>query len=206
LSRYASSTNQTEGDKARIGMFIACALDFSSGFVRAHNAIGDYTWGGNTYNGVGKFGGIEVAEESMDMVPRAITLTLSGVDSSLISTATTENYQGRAATLFMGLVNLDTNALIDTPETLRVMRMNQMTIILGEQSSIQLSLEQRMRMAPRVARNTDADLKLLYSSARFFDLLPKIPLFHGTWGTKGAANDGGASPSTPPGWRTPYKP
>jgi hypothetical protein len=200
VTRYVNGTNQTEGDKTRVGLFIACALDFSSGFIRAHDGLGTINFSSNDYLGVGKFGGIAAVEESIDVIARPVTLTLSGVDSGLVSTATTETYQGRTATLYMGFVDLDSNAVIATPETLWEGRMNQMSISMNKGGgSITLSCEHRLRNVPRIGRYTDADEKLAYSGDRFFDLVPKIQGFRGTWGAKGVANDGRkiVAPTTP---------
>jgi hypothetical protein len=192
MTRLASTNNGTELAREAIQIFIAVDLDFPSGHVRAHDGVGTMTFGGNDYLGVGSFGGIEVAEEAIDLVAKPVKLTLSGVDPSLISSVdSTSPYQGRIATVYMGLVNRDTGTLIDTPETLWEGRMDTMTVSLGPKTgSITLNCEHRLRREPRIARYTNQDQQLAYSGDRFFDVLPKIAGFNGTWGAKGAANDG----------------
>ena len=191
MSRIVSSANATALAAADIIICVAVDLDFASGHVRAHDGIGTISIGGNSYQGIGQFGSIQTVEESTDIVARPVTLAISGVDSSLIATARDEVYQNRSATLYLAAYNTSTLALIDTPETIWEGRMNQMTITLaGDSSRIDLSCEHRLRREPRIARYTDADQKLAYSGDRFFDLLPKIPGFRGTWGAKGIANDG----------------
>lgn len=191
MTRLASTANATELAKPNIRIFIAVDLDFVSGHVRAHDGIGTINFGGFDYLGIGQFGGIDIAEESISVIAKPVTLTVSGVDSSLVSTAVTEQYQGRTATIYLGLLDLDTQALIDAPEPLWGGCMDVMTVQLGpETGSIKLNCEHRLRREPRNARYTDADQQLAYSGDRFFDLIGKIQGFKGTWGNKGVTNDG----------------
>jgi hypothetical protein len=201
VTRFVSTTNQTEATKAAIVGFVAVDLDFTSGHVRAHDGIGSLIWGGNTYLGVGNFGSIEVVEEAIEVVAKAVKLSLSGVETSLLTTATTEVYQGRSATIYLGFLDRDTNALLATPETLWEGRMDTMTVQLGPQTgSLSVNCEPRLRREPRIARYTNEDQQLAYPGDRFFDLIGKIPGFQGTWGAKGVANDlSGYQPSGIPG-------
>lgn len=199
MTRFASTANQTEATQPSIRLFVAVALDFASGVVRAHDGAGSITIGGNEFTGVGNFGGVELTEETVEIIARGIKLRLSGVDNSLLTTALTENYQGRSATVYLGFLNMETNALIDTPETLWEGRMAQMTISLGKTTgTLELSCEHRLRREPRIARYTHADQQLAYSGDRFFDLVAKIPGFQGTWGARGVANDGGSLMASTP--------
>lgn len=172
-------------------MFIACDLDFASGHVYANDGYTNVTWGGHTYSGVGIFAGIEVAEEALDIIAKPVTLSLSGVDSTLLTTLRTEVYQGRTVTLYVGFVDETTGLTVDTPEILWEGRMNQMSASWdGSDASIKLSCEHRLRREPRIARYTHADQQMANAGDRFFDLVGKIPGFRGTWGAAGVANNG----------------
>ena len=200
MSRFASASNTTAAGKRQVRMFLAVSLDFSSGFVRAHDGVGTFNWGGNDYLGVGQLGAITLAEENIEVVARPLRLTLSGVDSSLVSVTMTEVYQNRTAILYLGFVDLETNALIATPEVIWEGRMNQMTIsINGQTSTITLSCEHRLRREPRIARYTSGDQTLVYSGDTFFDLVPQIRGYAGRWGQEGGFNYGGAGPGVNPG-------
>jgi hypothetical protein len=185
MSRFDSSTNETASERPSVRIFVACDLDFASGHVRAHDGIGTLSWGGNDYDGVGQFGGIEIAEESIDLIAMPLRLKLSGVDASLVATAMDEVYQGRQATLYFGLVDASTHQLIDTPEVLWEGMMDQMTVNLADGvGEINLSCEHRLRREPRIARYTHEDMQLQYPGDRFFDLLPAIAGYRGKWGAK----------------------
>lgn len=211
MTRFASTTNSTEAAKQSIRMFAAVALDFSSGVIRVHDGIGNITWGGNTYSGVGQLGSIEVVSESVEIIARAISLTLSGVDSSLVNTTMTEVYQNRQATVYVGFVNETTGAVVDTPETVWEGRMNQMSISSSAGSaSIRLTCEHRLRREPRIARYTNEDQQLLFSGDRFFDLVPSIKGFVAKWGDasvggKGSWGSWGGTMIDQPWWQMPVK-
>jgi hypothetical protein len=188
VTRYASSTNQTEGAKPAIVQFTAAELNFASGFVRAHNGLGTINFGGNDYVGVGTLGGLEFDEESTQLQGRGFTLTVSA-ESSLVATARDEIYQGRSAKVYLGFLNIDTGVVLDTPELVEDGIMDQMRLKLGPNSGIQILCESLLRSPVLPARYTDADQNLRYPGDRFFDLAGKIAGFPGTWGAGGVAND-----------------
>lgn len=184
MSRWTSASNEAQAALPATYLVVLAAFDFSSGMVRFHDGSGSLSFGGNTYTGIGQFGSIELIEENIDTVARGVRCTLSGLDASLVSTAMTESYQGRAATFWLGMLN-EQLAFVDTPEEIWSGRMDTMTITYGQNTaSISLQCEHRLRKEPLVSRYTDTDQRLAYSGDRFFDLLPKIPQFRASWGDK----------------------
>jgi hypothetical protein len=157
-------------------------LDFSSGHVRAHDGSGDIVVGANTYTGVGIYGGIDAVDESIDVVAKPLKMRLSGVDSSLLAPAMTEVYQGRVATVYLGLCREGTNDLVADPEVIWEGYMDTMSPHLDKESYIDLNCEHRLRREPRIARNTSPDQQLAYAGDKFFDLVPKIPGYSAVWG------------------------
>lgn len=192
MSRFNSATNEAAAERPSVKIFVACDLDFVSGHVRAHDGIGTISFGANDYAGIGTFGGIEIAEESIEVIARPIKLTLAGVDENtlpapLVAEALEEGstYQGRAAILYLGLCDNDSNQLIDTPEILWEGKMDRMEVRLDAGvGEITLYCEHRLRTAPRIARYTHEDQQLAYSGDRFFDLVPKIAGYAGKWGAR----------------------
>ncbi len=198
MSRIVSATNATEADKLSIVAVVMADLDFVSGIIRVHDGSGSLAFGGNTYSGVGTFGGVDTVDENIDIVARGIKLTLSGVDSAFVTPTMTEVYQNRDVTLYLGFVNQDTGALLATPETIWEGRMNQMSIRIDKGiATIELSCEHRMRREPRVARYTDEDQRVIFSGDRFFDLMYAIQGFIGKWGVRDTNYGGGGKPVFP---------
>lgn len=202
MTRWASNTNETQAAKVATYLTILCDLAFDSGTIRVHDAAGTLSFGGNDYLGIGQFGSFDIIDENIDNVARGIRLTLSGVDSSLISTVMTEVYQGRSVTLYLGLLAEDMT-FIDTPEELWSGRIDTMSITTDQNAAtISVACEYRLRKEPVIARYTDTDQRIAYAGDRFFDLTQKIPQFKATWGDKpntygGGYGGGGGYPGVP---------
>lgn len=208
MSRWDSSTNAAEALKgATHGVFMA-DLDFVSGMIRAHDGVGTLVWNGNNYLGGGQLVGFDQIEEALDFVPRGLTVRCTGVLASLISTAMTEIYQGRAVTLYLALLD-DKLQLVDTPQTVWAGVMDTMFIELDQGSgSISIACEYRIRREALGARNTDQDQRMRASDDKFFDLIHLIPGYRSTWGEKTAtfSDSGGGGGRGGPGrprYRTP---
>jgi len=209
MSRILSATNATEADKPAIIAVVMADLDFVSGMVRVHDGSGTLISGGNTYLGAGQFAGVDIIDENIDIVARGLKLTLSGVDSSLVSVTMTEVYQNRDVTLYLGFVDSSTGALIDTPEIIWEGRMNQMMMKINNGTAvIELTCEHRLRREPRIARYTDEDQQVAFPGDQFFNLMYAIPGFTGKWGARDTGFGGGGmgpAPSPEP-WESRFNP
>lgn len=194
MSRWDSSTNATEAAGASVVIAVLVDLDFASGHVRAHDGLGTLSHGGNDYYGVGQFGGIELDAEDQDVAARGARLTLSGIPADLTPDVLTQsNYQGRAATLYISLLNKDTNAWIDTPEVLWDGYMDFLDLqIEGGNARVVLHVEDELRREPLQAWYTDEDQQLRHSGDRFFSDLPNVEIYQAAWGVKPAQFRGNA--------------
>lgn len=76
-------------------------LDWPTGAVRVSNGVGDDTWGGYTWQGVGEFGRVSAIEEGAEIASRPIALTLFGVAPADVSLISTDRVRGRDAILYM---------------------------------------------------------------------------------------------------------
>jgi len=131
-------------DPVVIGVFFFKA-EFDSGDTLFWSGYGDLTWGGDTYTGVGQFGGIDKVDETSDVRANGATVTLSGIPSDLIALALTEPYQGRPCIVYLGALHLTTGALEGTPYPLLAGRMDVMSIEEGaDTASISLTVENRL--------------------------------------------------------------
>lgn len=114
MARNLSPAVIAELSKGIVRPAIFVKLDWPTGAVYAWSGSGPFTWGGNTFVGVGDFGRVSDIPESSDGQATGIQLTLSGVPSELIATVIGDNYRGRNATLWLGFMN-DGGALITDP-------------------------------------------------------------------------------------------
>jgi hypothetical protein len=184
--RWASSANQAAAERDDIQGVFLLDLAFDSGHVRCNDSDAALEFGGNTYYGVGELGRFDGVEEAEDFVARGTRFELLGVDSGLISTIRNDVYQGRAATLYVGMLRDNSLQFVDTPEVAWSGFMDTMRIEKrGQVSRIILTCEHRLRSAPPFSRWSDADQKARSSGDRFFDLATLVAGFTSTWGGKG---------------------
>ena len=137
MSRTVPAALLTALDSDEIEVFYAVDLAFDSGNMRLWTGYGDKTINSQTYTGTGDLLNIDGLEEVSDLSARGTTLTLSGLDTSIITYALTEEYQGRLVTIYWGVGS----------ETVEVFSgyMDKMTIQDGAESvTISLTVESRL--------------------------------------------------------------
>lgn len=85
-----------------VDLFVAVELMFDSGALRIWSGIGDKPIGGQTYTGTGSLLSVGGIEESDDLSAPGASISLNGVDSSLVSLAIQEPYQNRDCRILLG--------------------------------------------------------------------------------------------------------
>lgn len=195
MSRGFSSAINTALQASVVNPVMFAELAFSSGTLYVHDGIGTYTWGSQDWLGVGDFGAISNVEEGAEVSPYSLTLTLSGIDAGLISTALTENYYMRDVSIYLGLLDED-DTLIDTPTQIWSGFMDVMSVTAGAAGGdkIVLSAESELSRFDRSAnlRYTDTMLKKRNASDKFFEFLKDIDGVKVLWG-KAVGTAGGSS-------------
>lgn len=142
--------------------FMAVELLFDSGAVRLWNGYEDLTIDSDTYIGSGNLMQVSGVEETGDVAARGITITLSGLDTSIISIALSENYQNRTARIYLGAIQSD-----GTVQSYQMFggRLDVMSIEeSGETATVAVTAENRLidLERPRIRRYTSEDQKSLY--------------------------------------------
>ncbi|MBZ5489138.1 hypothetical protein HW452_16585 [Halomonas aquamarina] len=85
-----------------VQMAYAVELDFRDGWVRAHTGFGPLVINGQTYEGVGSFGNVTPVREGLNSSSAlSATLTLSGLDPSIIASALADRCRGRFGRLMI---------------------------------------------------------------------------------------------------------
>lgn len=172
MSRGIDSAVTTDVSTERhIRLVIFAALEFDSGTVYVHDSIGTFSFGGNDYLGVGDFGGISTIEENQQMSAYEITLVLSGLDADLLDEALNQNYQGRAVTIYLGALDLDTGALLATPNEIwsGAMDVARIAVGAGDENAIEITCESDFARLEKINGRTfsDSDLQAEYSGDTF---------------------------------------
>lgn len=163
MSRGLASANLTAVAGEIVTRTIAVALEFPSGVARWNGSTMDIVIGGETFLGIGVLGSVSVVEEGAETRAYGMTVGVTGIPRDAVALALTQEYQGRAATLWE--VQLDaTGAPIGTPPIIFRGRMDQMSVQLGETASVTVRLENRLADwdRPRVRRYTHEDQSRAY--------------------------------------------
>lgn len=158
MSRNLTTAVQNQLAASELQPFFAIKLAFDSGDVKLWTGYGDITVASETYTGGGQLLSISPIEETVEVAARGVNFALNGIDSSLVSVALTENYQGRSAKVYLGVIS--SGAVVSDPYLVFDGRMDVMTIEdVGDTASISLSAESRLidLERSRVRRYTNSD-------------------------------------------------
>lgn len=151
--------------------FYAIEIDLDSGPLRLWTGRGERTIGEEVYTGGGSFIGIEGLEEVADLSAKNITLTLSGIESSIVSLALQEPYQRRQVRVFWGVRSVT--------EVVEVFAgsLNQMVIEDGpESASITVTVDSKLVELEKASnyRYTSESHKSRHANDTFFDFVAAI--------------------------------
>ena len=158
MSRNLTTAVQNQLAASELEPFFAIKLAFDSGDVRVWTGYNDITIASETYIGGGQLLSISPIQETVEIAARGVNMSLNGINSSLVSVALTESYQGRSAKVYLGVIS--SGAVVSDPYLVFDGRMDVMTIEdAGETANISLSAESRLidLERARVRRYTDND-------------------------------------------------
>ncbi|KKK59465.1 hypothetical protein LCGC14_3034130, partial [marine sediment metagenome] len=161
------------GDFAPILLF---KFEFDSGELRLWNGFRDLIFNSETYTGSGSFLAISKVEETQNLKASNLTLTLTGINASIISIAITEDYQGRPFTMWIGMMD-SAGALVGTPLLIFKGEMDVMTLVDdGTTATIQLKVENDLVSLNRAKefRYNDEDQELDFPGDRIFEFIPSL--------------------------------
>lgn len=191
MSRNLTSAVQTQLAASELEPFFAIKLNFDSGALRLWTGYGEITVASETYTGGGQFLGISPVEETVEVAARGVTMSLNGIDASLISYALTENYQTRSAKVYLGVIS--SGAVVADPYLIFDGRMDVMTIDdNGETANIAMTAESRLidLERPKLRRYTSDDQKLQHPNDTGFDFVASLQEKEIAWGSgKSSASD-----------------
>lgn len=149
-------------------------LSFDSGTQRLTTASTTIDWNGASWVGLGGLIEIEPARDTESTEVVGGRLRISGVPASAISQALTENIQGRAISIWFGIMS-EALALVDVPLDF-VGRMNRFTFKRGNPSAeLELTFESELAIArrPKIRRFTNIDQQADYPGDTFFEQISR---------------------------------
>jgi len=143
--------------------FYAVEVELDSGPLRLWTGRGDRTIDGQTYIGGGELIGISGLEEVADLSAKEITLTITGLDPTVIALALTEPYQRRKVRVLWGVRGVDNFVEVFSGN------LNQMVTISVTVDSRLVELERSSKR-----RYTSESHKTRYATDTFFDFVQTI--------------------------------
>lgn len=171
MSRTVPAGVQSALTASEIEPFYAVEVNLDSGALRLWTGIGDKTIEGSTYTGSGSLIAISGLEEVSDLSAKGITVTLSGLPSSLVSDALAEPYQRREVRVLWGVQSSS-----DVVEVFSG-KLNQMSIEdSADSSSITVSVDSKLVELERAdnRRYTSESHKTRNPGDTFFDFVAGI--------------------------------
>lgn len=135
---------------------------FATSTLYLWSGIGNISFNGETWTGVGTFGGVSVIEEGATVEAKGIAITLSGIDPTALADVLQEVQLGLPVVVYLGLFS--SGSLISTPLISWAGRMDQPTIdVNGTGASLSIACENRLLEMnfPADRRLTQDDLNLL---------------------------------------------
>jgi hypothetical protein len=186
---------------AHVRPIVFLELQFVSGTVRLHNAVGTYTWGGQDWLGVGALGEIAPVEEADGQSPYRIAYRLNGLNSTILQEAINEEVFERLAIRYDGFIGDDGKLVADPDETRRDL-MDTMEVIRGdEMEGVVLNCESELVRDTQAPGGlfTDEDQQALYSGDTGFKYLAQMIDAKVHWGPGGiGVRFGSYNPRTDP--------
>lgn len=164
--------------------FYAIELAFDSGTVRLWTGQRDALIDGEIYTATGALLSIGEVEEVSDLSAKGMTVTLSGISSSITSIALQEPYLGRAARVLVGALNVSTGAIIGAHEIFSGL-LDDMRIQRAANSvTVTVAIENRLvaLQRPNIRRYTSENHKLRHPGDTFFDFVTGLQDKEVTWG------------------------
>jgi hypothetical protein len=174
-------------------VFLAVKAEFDSGTVRVWSGDGDLSVGGETYLGVGTLLQVSDVEDNMELTSTGVSVSLAGMDSTVLNLALTENYQNRNITIFLGFLSGGSDVSVGTM-TIFKGRMQSLNVNDSpEGSTIIIDAENRLidLSRPSNLRYTKESQKFIDSSDTCFSRVQQLQDEEIIWGRTSSNNSGG---------------
>ena len=188
----ASIVNRLGADEQAI--FFAVKAEFDTDDILVWSGTDDLVIGSETYSGAGTLLSVSNSEDNLELKSNGLVVALSGMDTTVVNYALTENYQNRSITIFMGYVMGGTNEVAGTL-TLFKGRMTSLVINdTPEGSTVTIDAENRLVDLDRPSnlRYTKESQNFLHSGDTGFNRVASLQDKQINWG-KSSENAGGSS-------------
>lgn len=187
MSRDLTGAMAAEVAKAQLAPVFFFEASFSGGYARAWNGVGPIVWDGKTWLGTGSLLGLGPVEETRELEETQCAVSLSGVDSTMVSLAYNDFSQGRPLTVWLGAMDVATGLIADDPARVFRGRMDNISDADdGETATITVTASSSISDPKRIRARyyTDQDQQRLFSGDRSFRFIPSLQDRNIYWGVR----------------------
>ncbi len=176
-------------------LFFAVKAEFDTDDIRVWSGIDDLTISSETYTGAGTLLSVSNTEDNSELKSNGVVVALSGMDTTVVNYALTENYQNRTITIFMGYVMGGTN---EVAGTLTLFKGRMTSLVINDTpdgSTVTIDAENRLVDLDRPSnfRYTKESQNFLHSGDTGFNRVASLQDKQINWGKAGeSASTGGA--------------
>lgn len=161
---------------------ILAELTFRSGVARVWTGIGDLSFAGNTFKGVGGLGSIGTITENTTVEAAGTSVSLNGIDPTLYADCMSDIVTGQPASIWLACLN--GNSVVGST-LLFSGQIDQPLVTEGpDDISITLNLENKLVNLQRANRKlwTPAEQRRKFPSDSGFDYVPSLIDTANVWG------------------------
>ena len=178
----ASIVNRLGADEQ--AMFFAIKAEFDTETIRVWTGTDSLIIGSESYLGAGSLLSIGNVEENLQLTSNGLAVAISGMDSTVVNLALTENYQNRPITVFLGYVMGGTN---EVAGTLTLFKGRMTSLIVNdtpEGSTVTIDAENRLVDLDRPSnfRYTKESQNFLHSGDTGFNRVASLQDKQINWG------------------------
>ena len=177
-------------------LFFAIKAEFDTDDILVWSGTDDLVIGSDTYTGAGTLLSISNSEDNLELKSNGLVVSLSGMDTTVVNYALTENYQNRPITIFMGYVMGGTN---EVAGTLTLFKGRMTSLVINDTpdgSTVTIDAENRLVDLDRPSnlRYTKESQNFLHSGDTAFNRVASLQDKQINWGkTSSTAGGGGGS-------------
>jgi len=192
----ASIVNRLGADEQ--ALFFAVKAEFDTDDILVWSGTDDLVIGSDTYTGAGTLLSVSGSEDNTQLQSNGLVVAMSGMDSTVVNYALTENYQNRPITVLMGYVMGGTN---EVAGTLTLFKGRMTSLIINDDptgSTVTIDAENRLVDLDRPSnfRYTKESQNFLHSGDTSFDRVASLQDKQIVWGSShtgsGSINDSGS--------------
>tara|TARA_A100001011_G_scaffold361107_1_gene408962 strand:+ start:786 stop:1364 length:579 start_codon:yes stop_codon:yes gene_type:complete len=187
MARTLGTDFSAQLDSSSFTPFYAVSIGFSPNKLNLWTGYSDLFFDSETYVGSGNLLGLSNIEETSDIKATGMTLTLSGIDSNILSEVLTEDVQGITVEIYFGvLATIDNETkMVDTPYKVFDGFIDTMAIQEGAvESIVRVSVENKLITLEKAKakRYTDQDQKQLFSGDKGLEFVDDLQDKSLVWG------------------------